>query len=194
MSRIKIMSQLDITERRKPQDGKIEFRRFGPLDVDLRVATIPTSGGLEDVVMRVLGAATPVPIDAARLRPEQTLERRKAPDLAAARPVPGLRADRLGQDHDAPFAARAPEHGATARSGRPRTRSRSRSPGCARCRSTRRSAGPSPPRCAASCAPIPTSSWWARCATPRPRRSASRPRSPGTWCSRRCTPTARRKA
>jgi type II secretory ATPase GspE/PulE/Tfp pilus assembly ATPase PilB-like protein len=62
VSRIKIMSQLDITERRKPQDGKIEFRRFGPLDVDLRVATIPTTGGLEDVVMRVLAAATPVPI------------------------------------------------------------------------------------------------------------------------------------
>jgi type II secretory ATPase GspE/PulE/Tfp pilus assembly ATPase PilB-like protein len=63
ISRIKIMCQLDITERRKPQDGKIEFRRFGPLDVDLRVATIPTSGGLEDVVMRVLAAATPVPLD-----------------------------------------------------------------------------------------------------------------------------------
>jgi type II secretory ATPase GspE/PulE/Tfp pilus assembly ATPase PilB-like protein len=62
VSRIKVMCQLDITERRKPQDGKIEFRRFGPLDVDLRVATIPTSGGLEDVVMRVLGAATPVPM------------------------------------------------------------------------------------------------------------------------------------
>jgi type II secretory ATPase GspE/PulE/Tfp pilus assembly ATPase PilB-like protein len=62
VSRIKIMSQLDITERRKPQDGKIEFRRFGPLDIDLRVATIPTTGGLEDVVMRVLAAATPVPI------------------------------------------------------------------------------------------------------------------------------------
>jgi type II secretory ATPase GspE/PulE/Tfp pilus assembly ATPase PilB-like protein len=62
VSRIKIMCQLDITERRKPQDGKIEFRRFGPVDVDLRVATIPTAGGLEDVVLRVLAAATPVPI------------------------------------------------------------------------------------------------------------------------------------
>jgi type II secretory ATPase GspE/PulE/Tfp pilus assembly ATPase PilB-like protein len=62
VSRIKIMCQLDITERRKPQDGKIEFRRFGPLDVDLRVATIPTAGGLEDVVMRVLAAATPLPL------------------------------------------------------------------------------------------------------------------------------------
>ena len=64
VSRLKIMAQLDITERRKPQDGKIEFRRFGPLDVELRIATIPTTGGLEDVVMRVLAAATPVALDA----------------------------------------------------------------------------------------------------------------------------------
>ncbi|HET7672238.1 MAG TPA: ATPase, T2SS/T4P/T4SS family, partial [Burkholderiales bacterium] len=70
VARIKIMSQLDITERRKPQDGKIEFRRFGPLDVDLRVATIPTAGGLEDVVMRVLAAATPVALDDLGFAPE----------------------------------------------------------------------------------------------------------------------------
>ena len=64
VSRIKIMAQLDITERRKPQDGKIEFRRFGPVDVDLRVVTIPTAGGLEDIVMRVVAAAVPVALDA----------------------------------------------------------------------------------------------------------------------------------
>ena len=63
VSRIKIMSQLDITERRKPQDGKIDFSRFGPAPVELRVATVPTTGGLEDVVMRVLAAAKPVPMD-----------------------------------------------------------------------------------------------------------------------------------
>jgi type II secretory ATPase GspE/PulE/Tfp pilus assembly ATPase PilB-like protein len=60
VSRLKIMAQLDITERRKPQDGKIDFSRFGPARVELRVATIPTSNGLEDVVLRVLSAATPV--------------------------------------------------------------------------------------------------------------------------------------
>jgi type II secretory ATPase GspE/PulE/Tfp pilus assembly ATPase PilB-like protein len=63
VSRIKIMSQLDITERRKPQDGKIDFSRFGPAAVELRVATVPTTGGLEDVVMRVLAAAKPVSMD-----------------------------------------------------------------------------------------------------------------------------------
>jgi len=53
-SRIKIMAELDIAERRKPQDGKIIFRNFGPADVDLRVATMPTAGQLEDVVIRLL--------------------------------------------------------------------------------------------------------------------------------------------
>ena len=63
VSRIKIMSRLDITERRKPQDGKIDFSRFAPVPVELRVATVPTTSGLEDVVMRVLAAAKPVPMD-----------------------------------------------------------------------------------------------------------------------------------
>jgi len=63
ISRLKIMSQLDISERRKAQDGKIAFKRFGPADVELRVATIPTSNGLEDVVMRVLATATPKPLE-----------------------------------------------------------------------------------------------------------------------------------
>jgi type II secretory ATPase GspE/PulE/Tfp pilus assembly ATPase PilB-like protein len=63
ISRLKIMSQLDIAERRKPQDGKIAFKRFGPADVELRIATIPTSNGLEDVVMRVLARAAPKPLD-----------------------------------------------------------------------------------------------------------------------------------
>ena len=59
-SRIKIMSELDIAERRKPQDGKIEFKKFGPLDIELRVATMPTVGGLEDVVIRVLASGDPL--------------------------------------------------------------------------------------------------------------------------------------
>lgn len=63
-SRIKIMADLDISERRKPQDGKIKFKRFGPLDIELRVATIPTVGGEEDVVMRILAAGEPIPLDA----------------------------------------------------------------------------------------------------------------------------------
>ncbi|WP_300668097.1 GspE/PulE family protein [Desulfoluna sp.] len=63
ISRIKIMCNLDIAERRKPQDGKISFKRFGGLDVELRVATVPTQGGMEDVVMRILAAGEPIPLE-----------------------------------------------------------------------------------------------------------------------------------
>ena len=63
VARIKIMCDLDISEKRKPQDGKIKFRKFGPLDIELRVATIPSQGGVEDVVMRILAAGEPIPID-----------------------------------------------------------------------------------------------------------------------------------
>lgn len=63
IARLKIMCDLDISERRKPQDGKIKFKKFGPLDIELRVATIPTAGGVEDVVMRILAAGEPIPLD-----------------------------------------------------------------------------------------------------------------------------------
>jgi type II secretory ATPase GspE/PulE/Tfp pilus assembly ATPase PilB-like protein len=62
-ARIKIMCDLDISEKRKPQDGKIKFKKFGPLDIELRVATIPTTGGVEDIVMRILAAGEPIPLE-----------------------------------------------------------------------------------------------------------------------------------
>jgi type II secretory ATPase GspE/PulE/Tfp pilus assembly ATPase PilB-like protein len=63
VSRIKIMADLDIAERRKPQDGKIKFKKFGGKDIELRVATLPTQGGTEDVVMRILDGNEPLPLD-----------------------------------------------------------------------------------------------------------------------------------
>jgi type II secretory ATPase GspE/PulE/Tfp pilus assembly ATPase PilB-like protein len=63
VSRIKIMSDLDIAERRLPQDGKIKFKKYAPLDIELRVATMPTAGGNEDVVMRLLAAGEPMPLE-----------------------------------------------------------------------------------------------------------------------------------
>jgi len=62
-SRIKIMAELDIAERRRPQDGKIDFKRFGPADVELRIATMPTVGHLEDVVIRLLNVGEPMLFD-----------------------------------------------------------------------------------------------------------------------------------
>jgi type II secretory ATPase GspE/PulE/Tfp pilus assembly ATPase PilB-like protein len=62
-ARLKIMAQLDISERRKPQDGKIRFRLPDGRDIELRVATVPTQGGNEDVVMRILAATEPIALD-----------------------------------------------------------------------------------------------------------------------------------
>ena len=55
-SRLKIMARLDITEKRIPQDGRIQFR-VGDKDIDLRVSSIPTTFG-ESIVMRILDKAS----------------------------------------------------------------------------------------------------------------------------------------
>jgi type II secretory ATPase GspE/PulE/Tfp pilus assembly ATPase PilB-like protein len=57
------MSDLDIAEHRRPQDGKIQFKKYGGKDIELRVATIPTQGALEDVVIRILDSKEPLPLD-----------------------------------------------------------------------------------------------------------------------------------
>ena len=62
VQRLKIMSKLDISERRKPQDGKIRFK-YSKGTIELRVATIPTANGNEDVVMRILAASKPLPLE-----------------------------------------------------------------------------------------------------------------------------------
>ncbi|MBV8519335.1 MAG: Flp pilus assembly complex ATPase component TadA [Acidobacteria bacterium] len=62
VQRLKIMAKLDISERRKPQDGKIRFK-YSKGTIELRVATIPTTNQNEDVVMRILAASKPLPLD-----------------------------------------------------------------------------------------------------------------------------------
>lgn len=63
LSRVKIMANLDISEHRMPQDGKIDFSRFAPTKLELRVAVLPTTNGLEDIVMRLLASSKPIPLD-----------------------------------------------------------------------------------------------------------------------------------
>ena len=71
VGRLKIMCDLDISERRKPQDGKINFGRWVQGQrLELRVATIPTANGLEDVVMRLLASARALPLDAMGIAPD----------------------------------------------------------------------------------------------------------------------------
>lgn len=77
VSRIKVMANLDIAERRKPQDGKIRYRLAKDREVELRVATLPTSGQDEDVVLRLLTAKQPMSLDAMEFSPA-TLQAIKA--------------------------------------------------------------------------------------------------------------------
>jgi type II secretory ATPase GspE/PulE/Tfp pilus assembly ATPase PilB-like protein len=63
MSRLKIMSGLDIAERRLPQDGKIKFKRKGIKGFELRLATLPTAGGYEDAVLRILAESGAMKLD-----------------------------------------------------------------------------------------------------------------------------------
>ena len=68
ISRIKIMSRLDIAERRLPQDGKIKMR-YGKKEIEYRVATCPTVGGNEDAVLRILAASKPIPLEKMNFSP-----------------------------------------------------------------------------------------------------------------------------
>jgi type II secretory ATPase GspE/PulE/Tfp pilus assembly ATPase PilB-like protein len=61
LARIKIISKLDIAERRKPQDGKITAKFHGK-SIELRVATVPTVNG-ESAVMRVLASGGALPFE-----------------------------------------------------------------------------------------------------------------------------------
>lgn len=68
ISRIKIMANLDISEHRHAQDGKIVFGNVGQTAIDLRVAVVPTSNNREDVVLRILGGVEPMPLAELGLR------------------------------------------------------------------------------------------------------------------------------
>ncbi|MCV2884320.1 GspE/PulE family protein [Aestuariibacter sp. AA17] len=67
IARIKIMANLNIAEKRIPQDGKLAFKMSGKL-VEVRVATIPTVAG-EGVVMRILASGGAMPIEKMNLAP-----------------------------------------------------------------------------------------------------------------------------
>jgi type II secretory ATPase GspE/PulE/Tfp pilus assembly ATPase PilB-like protein len=76
VARFKIMATLDIAERRKPQDGKIRFR-FGEQSIELRVATIPTVNNNEDIVLRILAAQKPLPLEKMNMSSRNLGELRK---------------------------------------------------------------------------------------------------------------------
>lgn len=73
IARVKVLADLDISERRKPQDGKIKFTTTNADTVELRVATVPTAGNNEDVVLRILADSKPLPLD--EIMPSRVLKR-----------------------------------------------------------------------------------------------------------------------
>ena len=144
VSRIKIMSNLDITERRLPQDGKIKFKRPNDDEIELRVATLPTAGNVEDVVLRIL----PEGRDAMHLEEmgmspwnyqtsSSILE--KPYGIILVRRSHGLR-----QDDDAPCGPPPDQHARQEDLDASRTPSKSPSTGSGRSRCNPRSASTSP--------------------------------------------------
>ncbi|MBW2466156.1 MAG: GspE/PulE family protein [Deltaproteobacteria bacterium] len=73
VSRIKVLAKMDISEKRKPQDGKIRFRTSTNQILELRVATLPTTNNNEDVVLRLLASAEPMPLE--QMMRKETFER-----------------------------------------------------------------------------------------------------------------------
>lgn len=70
-ARLKVMASLDISERRKPQDGRIKMRLSKSKSIDFRVNTLPTLWG-EKVVIRILDpSSAQIGIDALGYEPEQ---------------------------------------------------------------------------------------------------------------------------
>ena len=77
VARVKILAKLDISERRKPQDGKIRHRLPDGGILELRVATLPTVNGNEDVVARLLASSKPLPLDRMNMSARNLVELRK---------------------------------------------------------------------------------------------------------------------
>ena len=94
----------------KPQDGKLRFRLNRDREIEVRVATVPTAGNNEDIVMRLLTAKEPMPLEAmefAAVHPRRSFgsDRKASWDPLVRRP------DRIGKDDDAPRSPSSPEHG-----------------------------------------------------------------------------------
>ncbi len=81
VSRIKIMANLDIAEKRLPQDGKIKFKTRGGKIIELRVATLPTTENNEDIVLRILASSEAMPLDKIGLREENLKNLRKMVEM-----------------------------------------------------------------------------------------------------------------
>jgi type II secretory ATPase GspE/PulE/Tfp pilus assembly ATPase PilB-like protein len=153
ISRIKIISKLDIAEHRRPQSRKILLKKAGER-IEYRVEITPTVGGQEDAVLRVLSSARSFSLQELGFSAnnlehfKELLENLTALFSVLAQRVPAkppvcIR-PWLRSIHRRPT------------SGQQKTLLKSLRKGCARSRSTPRSALPLRMPCVLSCAPIPT--------------------------------------
>ena len=132
-ARLKIMAQLDISERRLPQDGRIKIKIGGGKEMDFRVSVCPTLFG-EKVVMRLLDKSN-LQLDMTKLGFEPSRS-----SLVQGGHRPSLRHGAgdgphgLRQDDDAVLGALVAQRRSTPTSPPPRTRSSSTSPASTRCR------------------------------------------------------------
>jgi type II secretory ATPase GspE/PulE/Tfp pilus assembly ATPase PilB-like protein len=79
VAQLKIMADLDVSQQHQPQDGKIDFKKFSPQHgLELRLTTIPTAHGLEDVVLHLLSSPKPLALDQLDLLPDQLEGLRRA--------------------------------------------------------------------------------------------------------------------
>ncbi len=191
VSRIKIMADLDISEKRVPQDGRFALTVDGRR-VDIRVVTLPLVNG-EGVVMRILDQGSAVAVDGLESLGMQgaELERFSQRDQTAQRRRARHRPHRLRQvDH----AVRRPARAQRRRSQHPHDRGPRRETHRRHQADADRAQGGRHlrRRAALDAARRPRRDHGRRDPRPSRRRtSPSRPRSPGTSCSRRCTRATR---
>lgn len=203
-TRIKVLSRLDISEKRVPQDGRMKLLITVPKDkndkdnkemveraIDFRVSTLPTLFG-EKIVIRILESSTErLDIDQLGYEPEQkqllldVIKRPYGMVLVTGPTGSGKTVslytflNRLNQGDINISTAEDPAE--------------IQLPGINQVNVNDKAgltfaAGAGSPFCGR----IPTSSWWAKSGTWKPPTSPSRPRRPATWCSPRCTPTTHR--
>ena len=172
-SRVKIMANLDIAERRLPQDGRIKLR-YNQREIDLRVSTLPTIFG-EKTVMRILDKeALQLDLGILGFDPwsmEQFSKAIRQPYgmILITGPTGSGKTTTL---YSAIHTINSPDVNIMTAEDPVEYNLK----GVNQCRSTRRSGARSRPPCAAFCDRIPTSSWSARRGTWRRRRSVSGPR------------------
>jgi type IV pilus assembly protein PilB len=154
-ARIKVMSRLDIAERRVPQDGRIKMKLSKTRAIDFRVSTCPTAVRREDRLPYSRSVAGHAGHRLARLRAVPARDLSQEPGQAAGHD-PGHRTHGLGQDRVAVHRPQHPQQGRHQHLDRGRPGGNQSALASTRSTSTTRSASPSPRRCAPSCARILT--------------------------------------